>query len=72
MYKATPSSKESSQSFKVGVAMFLGGGKCYWGRDCRLVRVYCLVRVRGLVRVCNIYLRLWGLGLVLALNREDS
>jgi hypothetical protein len=28
-YKATPSSKESSQSFKVGVAMFLEEGKCY-------------------------------------------
>jgi hypothetical protein len=38
-YKATPSGKESSQSFKVGVAMFLEGGKCYWYRDCRLVRV---------------------------------
>ena len=44
MYKATPSSKESSQLFKVGVAIFLEGGKCYWRRDC------CLVRV------CNIYL----------------
>ena len=43
-YKATPSSKESSQSFKVGVAMFLEGGKCYWRRDCYLVRV------------CNVYL----------------
>jgi len=28
-YKATPSGKESFQLFKVGVAMFLGGGKCY-------------------------------------------
>jgi len=59
-YEATPSGKESSQSFKVGVAMFLEGGKCYWHRD------YCLVRVR------DVYLWLWGLGLVLALNREDS
>jgi len=40
--------------------MFLEGGKCYWCRDC------CLVRVR------DVYLRLWGLGPVLALNREDS
>jgi len=38
-YKATPSSKESSQSFKVGVAIFLEGGKYYWRRDCYLVRV---------------------------------
>jgi len=45
-YKATPSGKESSQSFEVGVAMFLEGGKCYWRRDCRLVRVR------------NVYLRL--------------
>jgi len=36
---ATPSSKESFQLFKVGVAMFLEGGKCYWYRDCYLVRV---------------------------------
>jgi len=62
---ATPSGKESSQSFEVGVAMFLEVGKCYWYRDCRLVRVRCLVRV------CDVYLRLWGLGPVLALNRED-
>ena len=41
-YKATPSGKESSQSFKVGVAIFLEGGKCYWHRDC------CLVRVRDI------------------------
>ena len=40
--------------------MFLEGGKCYWCRDCRLVRVY------------NMYLWLWGLEPVLALNREDS
>ena len=45
--------------------MFLEGGKCYWYRDCYLVRVCYLVCVR------DIYLRLWGLGLVLALNRED-
>jgi len=51
--------------------MFSGGGKCYWGRDCRLVRVRCLVRICGLVRVRDVYLRLWGLGLVLALNREN-
>ena len=38
-YIATPSSKESFQSFKVGVAIFLEGGKYYWCRDCRLVRV---------------------------------
>jgi len=37
---ATPGGKESFQLFKVGVAMFLEGGKCYWCRDCRLVRVY--------------------------------
>ena len=36
---ATPSSKESFQLFKVGVAIFSKGGKCYWYRDCRLVRV---------------------------------
>jgi hypothetical protein len=41
-YKATPSSKKSSQSFKVGVAMFLEGGKCYWCRDCCLVRVHVM------------------------------
>jgi len=28
-YKATPSGKESSQLFKVGVAIFSEGGKCY-------------------------------------------
>ena len=39
-YATTPSGKESSQSFKVGVAIFLEGGKCYWRRDCRLVRVH--------------------------------
>jgi len=44
VYAATPSGKEFSQSFKVGVAMFLEGGKYYWRRDC------CLVRIR------NIYL----------------
>ena len=44
--EATPSGKESSQSFEVGVAIFSEGGKCYWCRDCRLVRVRCLVRVR--------------------------
>ena len=43
-YVATPSGKESFQSFKVGVAIFLEGVKYYWCRDC------CLVRVR------NIYL----------------
>ena len=62
-YAATPSGKESFQLFEV--AMFLEGGKCYWYRDCYLVRVCYLVCVR------DIYLRLWGLGLVLALNRED-
>jgi hypothetical protein len=51
-YKATPSGKESSHSFKVGVAIFSGGGKYYWGRDCRLVRVRYLVRVR------DVYLQL--------------
>jgi len=51
-YEATYSSKKSSQLFKIGVAMFSGGGKCYWGRDCRLVRVCYLVRIY------NIYLRL--------------
>ena len=59
-YEATPCGKESSQLFEVGVAMFSEGGKCYWCRDCRLVRVR------------DVYLRLWGSGLVLALNREDS
>jgi len=28
-YAATPSGKESSQSFKVGVAIFLEGGEYY-------------------------------------------
>ena len=49
----------------MAVAMLLEEGKCYWCRDC------CLVRVRRLVRVRDVYLRLWGLGPVLALNRED-
>ena len=57
---ATPGGKESFQSFEVGVAMFSEEGKCYWCRDCRLVRVR------------DVYLRLWGSGPVLALNREDS
>ena len=68
-YKATPGGKESSQLFEVGVAMFSEEGKCYWCRDCRLVRV---IRVRCLVRVRDENLRLWGSGPVLALNREDS
>jgi len=34
--------------------------------------IYRLVRVCRLVRVRDVYLRLWGLGPVLALNREDS
>ena len=59
-YAATPGGKESSQSFEVGVAIVSEEGKCCWYRDYRLVRV------------CDVYLRLWGLGLVLALNREDS
>jgi hypothetical protein len=59
-YAATPGGKESLQLFRVIVAMFSEEGKCYWCRDCRLVRVR------------DVYLRLWGLGPVLALNREDS
>jgi len=55
-YVATPSGKESLQS----VAMFSEEGICCRCRDCRLVRVR------------DVYLRLWGLGPVLALNREDS
>ena len=39
-YAATPSGKESSQSFEVGVAIFLEGGEYCWRRDCRLVRVH--------------------------------
>jgi len=31
-YAATPSGKESSQSFKVGVAILLKGGEYYCGR----------------------------------------
>ena len=58
-YKAILSGKKFSQLFKVGVAMFLEGGKCYW------CKYYCLVCV------CDIYLQLWGLGLVLALNYKD-
>ena len=64
-YTATPSGKESSQSFKVGVAIFLEEGKCYWCRD------YHLLHVRHLVRIYDIYLRLWGLRPVLALNYKD-
>jgi hypothetical protein len=45
-YIATPSGKESSQLFEVGVAMFSEEVKYYWCRDCRLVRV------------CDVYLRL--------------
>ena len=75
-YLATPSGKESFQLFKVGVAMFLEGGKWYWYRDCRLVRVcdvYLLFGTRLLFSTrSDVYLRLWGLGPVLALNREDS
>jgi hypothetical protein len=52
--------------------MFSEEGKCCWCRDCRLVCVRDLVRVRGLVHVCDVYLRLWGVGPVLTLNREDS
>ena len=63
-YVATPGGKESLQLFGIAVAMFSEGGKCCWCRDCRLVRV-CLVRIR------DVYLRLWGSGPVLALNRED-
>jgi hypothetical protein len=59
VYIATPSGKESLQSFRVIVAMFSEEGKYYWYRDCRLVYV----------RDEN--LRLWGLGLVLALNYKD-
>jgi hypothetical protein len=36
-YVATPSGRESLQSFRI--AMFLEEGKCYWYRDYRLVRV---------------------------------
>ena len=53
-YVATPSGKESLQSFGMAVAMFSEEGKC------------------RLVRVRDVYLRLWGSGPVLALNREDS
>ena len=59
-YVATPGGKESLQLFGIAVAMFSEGGKCCWYRDCRLVRVR------------DVYLRLWGSGPVLALNREDS
>jgi hypothetical protein len=59
---ATPSSKESFQLFKVGVAMFSEGGKCYWCRDCRLVRV-CDVYLSFSTRLSfgtrsDVYLRL--------------
>ena len=56
VYIATPNNKESFQLFKVIIAMFLEKGECYWCRDCRLVCVY------------DKNLRLWGSGLVLALN----
>ena len=50
--------------FKVGIAIFSEGGVVsigivVWYRGCRLVRVR------------DVYLQLWGLGPVLALNRED-
>ena len=64
-YVATPGGKESLQSFGMAVAMLSEEGKCCWCRDCRLVHVCCLVRVR------DVYLRLWGSGPVLALNCED-
>jgi hypothetical protein len=70
-YKATLNGKESLQLFKIAVAMFLEEGKCCWYKDCYLVYIHNLVYIHGLVRVHNIYLQLWGLGLVLALNRED-
>ena len=54
----------------MAVAIFSEEGKCYW-RDYYLVYVRRLVRVRHLVRVRDENLRLWGLGPVLALNRED-
>ena len=38
-YIATPGGKESLQSFGIAVAMLSEEGKCYWCRDCRLVRV---------------------------------
>ena len=62
-YVTTPGGKESLQSFGIAVALFSEEGKCC--RDCRLVRVRRLVRIR------DMYLRLWGSGPVLALNRED-
>jgi hypothetical protein len=76
-YIATPGGKESLQLFGIAVAMFLEGGVVgigivVWCRDCYLVHVHDLVRVYGLVRICDVYLRLWGSGPVLALNREDS
>ena len=74
-YKATPGGKESSQLFEVGVAMFSEEGKCYWCRDCRLVRVrdvYLLFSMRSSFGTrLDVYLRLWGSGPVLALNCED-
>ena len=65
-YVATPGGRESLQSFEMAVAMFSEEGKC------RLVYIRSLVRVCGLVRIRDMYLRLWGSGPVLALNREDS
>jgi len=58
-YVATPSGKESLQSFGVA-AMFSEEGKCY--RDCRL----------SFSTRLDENLRLWGSGPVLALNRKDS
>jgi len=69
MCSAIPSNKESFQLFKVSIAIFLEGGKCYWCSD------YHLVRVRDVYLLFSMHLdenlRLWGLGPVLALNRED-
>ena len=64
-YIATPNSRKSLQSFKIAVAMFSEEGKCH------LVRIHSLIRICGLVHVHNMYLQLWGSGLVLALNCED-
>ena len=78
-YIATPSGRESLQLF--GIAIFSEGsiisiGIVVWYRGCRLVcvrNVYLSFSTRSLFSTrSDVYLRLWGLGPVLALNREDS
>ena len=67
-YVVTLGGKESLQLFGIAVAIFsegsvVGVGIVVW---CPFMTCTCC-----LVRVCNVYLWLWGSGLVLALNYKD-